>query len=188
MLGVFLTIVGIVLMFVLIRSWWRNSTFTPMSFVVGGILFFFLAYQAVLICGAVTIKSYCDDVEMAINGMVANIPDDVPFSTEDSQVILDQISEEWPLVGYYVNMADFRGQTSATIGSAMADELRSYMNWFILRRVCWSLAFVVIGAIIVIKTITVHNNQLRRSSGRTPLNRPRGSVQRQNRIRVSRRR
>lgn len=188
LLGVFLTIVGIVLMFVLIRSWWRNSTFTPMSFVVGGILFFFLAYQAVLICGAVTIKSYCDDVEMAINGMVANIPDDVPFSTEDSQVILDQISEEWPLVGYYVNMADFRGQTSATIGSAMADELRSYMNWFILRRVCWSLAFVVIGAIIVIKTITVHNNQLRRSSGRTPLNRPRGSVQRQNRIRVSRRR
>ena len=188
LLGVFLTIVGIVLMFVLIRSWWRNSTFTPMSFVVGGILFFFLAYQAVLICGAVTIKSYCDDVEMAINGMVANIPDDVPFSTEDSQVILDQISEEWPLVGYYVNMADFRGQTSATIGSAMADELRSYMNWFILRRVCWSLAFVVIGAIIVIKTITVHNNLLRRSSGRTPLNRPRGSVQRQNRIRVSRRR
>ncbi|HIY87266.1 MAG TPA: hypothetical protein H9824_01000 [Candidatus Bacteroides pullicola] len=192
LLGVFLTIVGIVLMFVLIRSWWRNSTFTPMSFVVGGILFFFLAYQAVLICGAVTIKSYCDDVEMAINGMVANIPDDVPFSTEDSQVILDQISEEWPLVGYYVNMADFRGHTSATIGSAMADELRSYMNWFILRRVCWSLAFVVIGAIIVVKTITVHNNQLRRNSGRTsertPLNRTRGSVQRQNRIRVSRRR
>lgn len=192
LLGVFLTIIGIVLMFVLIRSWWRNSTFTPMNFVVGGILFFFLAYQAVLICGAVTIKSYCDDVEMAINGMVANIPDDVPFSTEDSQVILDQISEEWPLVGYYVNMADFHGHTSATIGSAMADELRNYMNWFILRRVCWSLAFVVIGAIIVIKTITVHNNQLRRNSGRTsertPLHRTRGSVQRQNRIRVSRRR
>ena len=57
LLGVFLTIVGIVLMFVLIRSWWRDSTFTPMSFVVGGILFFFLAFQAVLLCGAVTIKS-----------------------------------------------------------------------------------------------------------------------------------
>lgn len=192
LLGVFLTILGIVLMFVLIRSWWRDSTFTPMSFVVGGILFFFLAFQAVLLCGAVTIKSYCDDVEMAIDGMVANVPDDILFSTEDSQQILDRISEEWPLVGYYVNMADFQGHTSATIGSAMADELRSYMNWFILRRVCWSLAFVVVGAIIVIKTITRRANQLRRSSGRltdrTSSYRSRGVAQRQNRIRVSRRR
>lgn len=192
LLGVFLTILGIVLMFVLIRSWWRDSTFTPMSFVVGGILFFFLAFQAVLLCGAVTIKSYCDDVETAINGLVANVPDDIPFSTEDSQQILDCISEEWPLVGYYVNMADFQGHTSATIGSAMADELRSYMNWFILRRVCWSLAFVVVGAIIVIKTITRRTNQLRRSSGRltdrTSSHRSGGVVQRQNRIRVSRRR
>ena len=190
--GVFLTILGIVLMFVLIRSWWRDSTFTPMSFVVGGILFFFLAFQAVLLCGAVTIKSYCDDVEMAIDGMVANVPDDILFSTEDSQQILDRISEEWPLVGYYVNMADFQGHTSATIGSAMADELRSYMNWFILRRVCWSLAFVVVGAIIVIKTITRRANQLRRSSGRltdrTSSYRSGGVAQRQNRIRVSRRR
>ncbi len=192
LLGVFLTILGIVLMFVLIRSWWRDSTFTPMSFVVGGILFFFLAFQAVLLCGAVTIKSYCDDVEMAIDGMVANVPDDILFSTEDSQQILDRISEEWPLVGYYVNMADFQGHTSATIGSAMADELRSYMNWFILRRVCWSLAFVVVGAIIVIKTITRRANQLRRSSGRltdrTSSYRSGGVAQRQNRIRVSRRR
>ena len=192
LLGVFLTILGIVLMFVLIRSWWRDSTFTPMSFVVGGILFFFLAFQAVLLCGAVTIKSYCDDVEMAIDGMVANVSDDILFSTEDSQQILDRISEEWPLVGYYVNMADFQGHTSATIGSAMADELRSYMNWFILRRVCWSLAFVVVGAIIVIKTITRRANQLRRSSGRltdrTSSYRSGGVAQRQNRIRVSRRR
>mgnify|MGYP001776094880 FL=1 len=192
LLGVFLTILGIVLMFVLIRSWWRDSTFTPMSFVVGGILFFFLAFQAVLLCGAVTIKSYCDDVEMAIDGMVANVPDDILFSTEDSQQILDRISEEWPLVGYYVNMADFQGHTSATIGSAMADELRSYMNWFILRRVCWSLAFVVVGAIIVIKTITRRANQLRRSSGRltdrTSSYQSGGVAQRQNRIRVSRRR
>ncbi|HIZ32789.1 MAG TPA: hypothetical protein H9814_04470 [Candidatus Bacteroides merdigallinarum] len=192
LLGVFLTIVGIVLMFVLIRSWWRDSTFTPMSFVVGGILFFFLAFQAVLLCGAVTIKSYCDDVETAINGMVAAVPDDIPFSTEDSQQILDRISEEWPLVGYYVNMADFQGHTSATIGAAMADELRSYMNRFILRRVCWSLVFVVIGAIIVIKTITRSHNRQRLSSGRmterAPMNRPRGTTQRQNRIRVSRRR
>lgn len=192
LLGVLLTIIGIVLMFMLIRSWWRNSTFTLMSFVVGVILFFFLSFQAVLLCGAVTIKSYCGDVEKTINDLVSNVPQDIPFSTENSQQILDRISEEWPLVGYYVNMADFQGHTSATIGAAMADELRSYMNRFIWRRVAWSLCFVVVGAIIVIKTISFRNDQLRRKTGRATAQhsttRLRGIAQRQNRIRVSRRR
>lgn len=191
LLGVLLTVVGVVLMFVLIRLWWRNCTFTPMSFVVGGILFFFLAFQSVLLCGAVTIKSYCDDVENAINVMVDGLSNDFTFSTEDSQAILDNISQEWPLVGYYVDMADFQGNTPATIAGAMADELRSYMNWFILRRVCWSLFFVVVGSIIVIKTITIHNNRLRigleRSTERAPGRRVRGTAQRQNNLRVKRR-
>ena len=190
--GVLLTIIGIVLMFVLIRLWWRNCTFTPMSFVVGGILFFFLAFQAVLLCGAITIKSYSDDVENAINVMVDGLPEDVLFSTEDSQTILDNIGEEWPLVGYYVNMADFQGHTPATIAGAMVDELCSYMNWFILRRVGWCLLFVLVGAIIVIKTITIHNNRLRRgmerSFERSSDRRMRGVAQRQNSMRVKRRR
>lgn len=192
LLGVLLTIVGIVLMFILIRSWWRNCTFTPMSFVVGGILFFFLAFQSILLCGAVTIKSYCNDVENAINTMVDDLPEDIQFSTEDSQVILDNISQEWPLVGYYVNLADFQGHTPDTIAEAMADELRSYMNWFILRRVGWSLLFVIVGAVIVIKTITIHNNRLRRglghSSERIPGRRTQRTPQRQNSLRVKRRR
>ena len=42
-LGVLLTVAGILLMFVLIRSWRRDSTFTPVSYIVGVILFFFLS-------------------------------------------------------------------------------------------------------------------------------------------------
>lgn len=157
LVGVVLTIIGIILMYVLIRLWWRNSTFSIASIAVGIILFFFLSFQSILLCGAITIKSYCDDVEFYVNELVQNIPNTQAFSTEDSQVILDHISEEWPLVGYYVNMADFHGHTSDTIAEAMSDELRSYMNWFIFRRICWSLLFVVVGAVIVIKTISIRN-------------------------------
>lgn len=192
LLGVLLTIVGIVLIFVLIRLWWRNCTFTPLSFVVGGVLFFFLAFQAVLICGAVTVKSYCDDVENAINVMVEDLSEDVHFSTGDSQAILDNISREWPLVDDYVNMADFQGYTPATIAGSMVDELRSCINWFILRRVGWCLLFVVVGAFILVKTITVHNNRLRRGLERSSMHasdrRMRGTIQRQNSLRVKRRR
>ena len=154
LLGIILTIAGIGLMFVFVKLWWKVDTFTPMSFICGFILFFFLAFQSVLFCGAVTIKSYCDDIEIAINQIVDKIPLNNRFSQEDSQIILNQISETWPLVGYYVNMADFEGHTSATIAKAMADELRSVMNWFILRRIGWSLLFVFIGAVAIIKSIS----------------------------------
>ncbi|HJC96553.1 MAG TPA: dolichyl-diphosphooligosaccharide--protein glycosyltransferase subunit 2 [Candidatus Phocaeicola gallinarum] len=154
LLGIILTIAGIGLMFVFVKLWWKVDTFTPMSFICGFILFFFLAFQSVLFCGAVTIKSYCDDIEIAINQIVDKIPLNNRFSQEDSQLILNQISETWPLVGYYVNMADFEGHTPATIAKAMADELRSVMNWFILRRIGWSLLFVFIGAVAIIKSIS----------------------------------
>ena len=157
--GILLTIIGIVLMFTLIRLWWRNSTFTLTSILVGIVLFFFLSFQSVLLCGAITIKSYSDDVEAYINTLVRDVPDVEQFSTEESQIILDYISKEWPLVGYYVDLADFQGHTPTTIAKAMVDELRNYMNWFMFRRVCWSSLFAIVGAIVVIKTISIHNER-----------------------------
>lgn len=152
-LGILLTVVGVILLFVLIQSWYRNSTFTLVSYIVGGILFLFLSFQSILLCGAVTIKSYSEDVECAINSWVAEVPSDIPFNQEDSQHVLEQITEEWPLVGYFVGGADFTGHTSVTIAQAMAEELRSFMNYFILRRVGWSLLFIVCGVVIVIKSM-----------------------------------
>lgn len=186
--GILLTIIGIVLMFVLIRLWWRNSTFTLTSILIGIVLFFFLSFQSVLLCGAITIKSYSDDVEAYINTLVRDVPDVEQFSTEDSQVILDHISKEWPLVGYYVDLADFHGHTPATIAKAMVDELRSYMNWFMFRRVCWSLLFVIVGAIVVIKTISVRNERSRNRGAIGTVSKNRRLVGHPGRRRMTRRR
>ncbi len=48
LVGVVLTIIGIILMYVLIRLWWRNSTFSIASIAVGIILFFFLSHYCPL--------------------------------------------------------------------------------------------------------------------------------------------
>lgn len=152
-LGILLTLIGIALMFFIIKSWFSNSTFTPISYITGVILLIFLSYQAVLLCGAVTIKTYCNDVEIAINNWVKSIPSDIPFDKESSQQILKQIREDWPLVSYFLGGADFTGHTSADIAQSMAKEIHSYMNGFILRRIGWSLLFVILGAFIVIKTM-----------------------------------
>lgn len=152
-LGILLTIIGIALMFILIRSWFTNSIYTPISYIVGCILFLFLSFQSILLCGAVTIKSYSDDIEAGINSWVKDIPSETQFDKESSQQILVNISKEWPLVGYFIGDANFTGHTPLTIAQSMTQELRSFMNKFILRRIGWSLLFVVAGAFLVIKTM-----------------------------------
>ncbi|MCM1108352.1 MAG: hypothetical protein NC388_04755 [Clostridium sp.] len=171
LLGIVLTIAGIALMFVLIRSWWRDSTFTPMSFLVGGILFFFLSYQAILLCGAVTIKSYCSDFEVAVDEMVSPLPGFVEVPQGMTDHILDEVIERWPLIGYYVGSYESWGHTSTDYAKAMSDESHRFMNWYILRRIAWSLAFIIIGAMLVIKTISRKYNSGRRPE-RVVSNRP----------------
>lgn len=173
-LGILLTAVGIALMFFLIRSWFSRRTFTPLSYGVGVVLFFFLAYQSVLLCGAVTIRSYSDDVEEAINLWVRDVPEYVQFDRADSQQLLEWINEEWPLVSYFLDTANFRGHTPLNIASAMADELRDYMTRFIWRRVGWSLLFVVVAAFVVVQTMEQTGRGRRASaSGRRRVSRPR---------------
>lgn len=152
-LGILLTVIGIALMFFLIQSWFSNSTFTPISYITGVILFFLLSFQAILLCGAITIKSYCNDVEVTINDWVKNIPDDKQLTKESSQQILNQITEDWPLVGLFIGGADFTGHTPVDIAQSMTEKIHSFMNKFILHRIGWSLLFVVSAAFIVIKTM-----------------------------------
>lgn len=163
-LGVFITILGVALMFFLIKSWFNHKTFTTLSFIIGAILFVFLSFQSILLCGAVTIKTYTDEVEKNISEWVKNIPPSKEFDKEDSQIIMNGIMEEWPLVGYFVDTADFTGHTSLNIAPSMADAIREYMNWFILRRVLWSLFFTITGAVIVIKSMEGNSSRRRRSS------------------------
>lgn len=151
--GVLLTVAGVALMFAIIKSWRRNCTFTPVSFMVGALLFCFLSFQSVLLCGAITIKSMAGEIRSYINLMVENLPGDTVFSTVDSQQILDNINETYPLVGRYLDWADFEGHTPTDIAGAMADKMVSYMNWYMLRRVAWSVLFVVIGAAAILKTM-----------------------------------
>jgi hypothetical protein len=164
-LGIFITIVGVGLMFFIIKSWFANRTFSLISLFIGMILFFFLSFQSILLCGAVTIRSYCPEVETAINTWEKNTPSNVELTPEDSQKILEQIQGEWPIVSRYISGADFRGYNSRNIGHAMASELRSHMNWYILRRTGWCLFFVILGAAIVIRSM--ENNGARNSHSRS---------------------
>lgn len=152
-LGILITLSGLTLTLFIIKSWHKNKHFTTLSFLIAGILFLILSYHSVIICGAVTIKGYGNEVERFINSYVSLLPNDYVITQEDSQSILENLNKELPLVGHYVNWADFYGHTPGDIAHAMNKKLQSFMNEYILKYSLFILAFVVLGAFLIIKTM-----------------------------------
>ena len=173
-IGMLIALVGTILMFLLIKGWYKNAMMSIASYVVGAILFFLLSFQSILICGALTIKSYGEEVEAGINEMVSNLPSDLKMTQQDSQKILNEISAKRPLVSFYLNEADFSGHTPLDIAVSMVNVMKNYMNWYIVRRLLWCLGFVVVGGIVGIKCLShTKSASVRMGISRTTTHMPR---------------
>ncbi|MBQ8673070.1 MAG: hypothetical protein IJ511_03320 [Bacteroides sp.] len=162
--GVLLAIAGVALLFYLIRSFYPKYTFTPLSFVAGAVIFVLVAFQSVFICGAFKIKGMTDEMYASINSYIPQswVACDHAFTTDETQQICDNLRDEYPLFACYVGTADFRGHTPATVAQSMVDEIHSFMNRYILRRVAWCLGFIIVGTFIVVKTMEVYRVSMRR--------------------------
>ena len=75
-------------------------------------------------------------------------------SLSQASDVIERIVDEYPILHYYVDGGDFMGFTAKELPHAIAQELRSFMRWYIFRRILWCLGFVIIGAVCVIKTMS----------------------------------
>ena len=161
--GLLIAIACMALFVFLIKGWYKDATFSPVSYIVGAILFIFLSFQCVLIVGSLKIISMTDDYEQRITSIVESVysPSDMVSMPQASDVI-DTIIDEFPILEYYIGGGEFSGFTAAQLPHAMADELRSFMRWYIFRRILWCLGFVIVGAICVIKSLSKNYQGIRR--------------------------
>lgn len=161
--GILIAVACIALFVFLIKGWYKDATFSPISYAVGAILFLFLSFQCILIVGSLKIISMTDEYEQRITNIVesAYSPSDMVSMPQASDVI-DTIIEEFPILEYYIGGGEFSGFTAEQLPHAMADELRSFMRWYIFRRILWCLGFVIVGAICVIKSLSKNYQGIRR--------------------------
>lgn len=161
--GLLIAIACMALFVFLIKGWYKDATFSPVSYIIGAILFIFLSFQCVLIVGSLKIISMTDDYEQCITSIVESVysPSDMVSMPQASDVI-DTIIDEFPILEYYIGGGEFSGFTAAQLPHAMADELRSFMRWYIFRRILWCLGFVIVGAICVIKSLSKNYQGIRR--------------------------
>ena len=96
-----------------------------------------------------------DEYEQRISLIVEDSysPSDMVSMPEASDVV-DTIIDEYPILEYYISGGEFSGYSASQLPHVMADELRSFMRWYIVRRILWCLGFVIVGAICVIRSMS----------------------------------
>ena len=145
----------------LIKGWYKDATFSPVSYVIGTILFLFLSFQCIMRVGSLKILDTTDFYESEISEIVNHGDNNTNIiPTEQAGEVIQMIIDRFPLLHHYIGGGEFTGFTAIELPHAIADELRSFMHWYIFRRILWCLGFVIVGAICVIKSL---------SSNRTPL-------------------
>ena len=181
--GILITVVCMALFFFLIRGWYRNAVFTPISYVIGIILFLLLAFQCTMIVGAIKIiriSPYYEAqiqhikiirispyYEAQIQQMVnSHFPSDREVSKQESEQVIDWLVTEYPILQHYFDTGEFTGYTAQQLPAVMGAEIRSFLRFYILRRLLWCLGFVIVGAVLVIRSIAKEYERKHSNSSR----------------------
>ncbi len=153
--GFLIGVVCLTLFFLLIKGWYKDATFTPITYIVGVILGLILVFHSTLICGSLAIIRTADGMKPLLTQIVetyATNPQEYVTAEESDDIIKDLVYQN-PLLAQYIGGGTFTGYTVVELPGVMISTLKTYMRWYILRRVLWSLGFVIFSAVIVIKTM-----------------------------------
>ena len=156
--GILITVICLVLFFVLIRGWHKNAMFTPISYLIGLVLFILLSFQCTLIMGAIKIVNISDFYASEIQQLMQHyFHDNQEVTLQQSQQIIEGLVDAYPVLGHFFQSGEFTGYTAAELPEVMRAEICSFLKWFIFRRLLWCLAFVIVGAAGVIWTMNPAN-------------------------------
>ena len=177
--GILIAVVCMALFVFLIKGWYKDATFSPVSYIVGAVLFLFLSIQCILIVGSLKILDTTEVYEREISNIVDNNYDSTDeISVGQADNIIKTCIERFPLLRYYISGGEFFGFTARQLPNAIVGELQSFMLWYIFRRILWCLGFVIVGAVCVIRSMSkqyksVRNRQAINTERRRIRRRPR---------------
>ena len=145
--GIIVTAVIMAILYVVLKSISRVIVQTPVFYITGVVLAILLVTQTSLMIGAMQAKDAADAAELYMNQLLEN-----SFGTvgaQDSQRVLDMVTEEFPIIGTYFGIADFSGHDVSNLASSMHDTMTEHLNTYIWHRVWWILGIIVVACVIV---------------------------------------
>ena len=156
------------LFIIMIKGWWKDARFTFRSYLTSVALGIILIYQCTLLCGAIIIINMADDCEPVITSCVTQYTSQTEqvLSKEETDKLISDFAKNNPLVANHIDTSELQDCTAKEIPSVIISQVKGNMEWFIFRRVLWSLGFTMIAAILVIKSISRQQNRRREDISR----------------------
>lgn len=145
--GIIATAVVMTILFALLKAISKGIVQTPAFFVTGIILAVLLIVQFSLLIGAVQAKDATDSAGIYLTQLLENQNGTV--TAQNSQQIMDAVTDHFPVIGSYLNLADFSGYDASELPDVMYSTMIEYLNSYIWHRVWWILGFIIVACFIV---------------------------------------
>lgn len=116
-------------------------------YITGVILAFLLICNFSIVVGASQVKQSTEAMEMTLHQLSEQVSGIVNAS--QSQEIFNFLVDEYPMLGSYLQVADFSGNHVADLALAMPEEVRKEMNDVIWSNLLWALVYIVVACVVV---------------------------------------
>lgn len=160
-IGLLLTVALVGLLFFIIKGFYTKKAFSPLSIVAGLVLGFILSFQIVPLYGAVALKWKCHDIKDWLDENLIHPEQFIEpqmVSLEESEAIVEELVERYPIVGSFVGGGQFEGFDTSNISQVMVDTLDDFLNPFIYKALGWALFFTAVTAVVVVWTMRPRRN------------------------------
>lgn len=145
--GIIITAVIMAILYVVLKALSRGVVQTPVFYITGVVLAILLVIQTSLMIGAMQAKDAADSAEIYLSQLLEDSYGTV--GAQDSQRILDKITEEFPIIGTYFGLANFSGHDASELAESMHETMIDYLNSYIWHRVWWILGIIVVACFVV---------------------------------------
>lgn len=156
-LGLIIALLLTVAAFFLVRAWnGKARDFSVLSYIIGVVLFILLTFQMSALIGAIKVKGMCSELSVTINDLAQQYratTDSLNLNREEINDILTKTVRQLPIVNSVVSDDDIQASSAGDIGEAVTHKLQVACNWYIVRRLGWSLLFIILSLIGISKTM-----------------------------------
>jgi len=145
--GIVVTAVIMAILYVVLKTLSKGIVQSIPFYVTGVVMAILLVIQCSLMIGAIQAKDSVDAAEIYLNQLLEDSYGTV--SAQDSQKVMDAITENFPIIGSFMDIADFSGHDVSDLPEAMHDTMKSYLSSYIWHRVWWILGIIVVACLVV---------------------------------------
>lgn len=107
-----------------------------------------VGFQTTLMAEAIKAKSVVTDIKDTISSLAAEADEftDAASTAADMEDKIDALRKDYPFIGLFVDVDNISAENAKDYAESVSNNARSFLNWYIVRRIGWGLLFTLLGA------------------------------------------